>query len=73
MKKSRTWNYWKKHKEQKCECIGYWFPHRKGGGACEFSVRADYYAAKRQGLSEAEALQLLNSSVLEFDANRKGN
>lgn len=45
--------------------MGYWFPHRKGGGACEHSPRVDYYAALRQGVSEAEALQLLWSDKLE--------
>jgi hypothetical protein len=49
----------------KCECGGYHFPHRKGSGACDYSARADYYQAKRQGLSEAEAMQLLSATELE--------
>lgn len=39
--------------------MGYWFPHRKGGGACEHSPRVDYYLALRADVPEGEALQLL--------------
>lgn len=48
-----------------CGCMGYAFPHRKGGGACEHSPRADYYAALRAGVDESEALQLLWADKLE--------
>jgi len=61
----RPLSYWLRHKRQKCKCLGYWFPHRKGGGACEHSSKADYYHALRQGLSQAEAMQLLSVSDLE--------
>ncbi len=45
----------------RCDCSGYWFPHRRGGGACEHSPRADYYLALRQGLPWWEALSLLSA------------
>lgn len=40
----------------------YWFPHRKGGGACEHSSRAHYYAATRAGLPEAECMEFLSAA-----------
>lgn len=49
----------------RCCCTGYHFPHRRGGGACEHSPRADYYRAKRAGLSESEAQALLSAAQLE--------
>ena len=67
MKKRRTLAYWAKHQREKCECSGYWFPHRRTSGACIHSKRADYYAGLRAGLSPAEAMQLLNANVLEQD------
>lgn len=59
--------YWLvlKCRRLKCWCRGYWFPHRRGGGACEHSPRADYYTALRAGLSQAEAMALLPANVLE--------
>lgn len=48
-----------------CGCMGYWFPHRKGGGACEHSPRVDYYLALRADVPEGEALQLLWADKLE--------
>lgn len=32
-----------------CWCTGYWFPHRKGGGACEHSKTRDIHLAIRLG------------------------
>lgn len=26
----------------RCDCQGYWFPHRKSGGACIHGARSDY-------------------------------
>lgn len=42
----------------RCDCGGYSFPHRIGGGACDHGPRRDYYLGLRGGLvpSEAEAL-----------------
>lgn len=48
-----------------CWCGGYWFPHRKGGGACEHSPRADYYLALRYGATMAEAMLELSINQLE--------
>lgn len=31
----------------KCTCAGYWFPHRRGGGACEESPTRDIHLAMR--------------------------
>lgn len=47
-----------------CWCGGYWFPHRKGGGACHHSPRSDYYLALRAGVPEREAMQLLSAADL---------
>lgn len=33
----------------KCECGGYWFPHRRGGGACDYSKTRDIHLALRTG------------------------
>lgn len=43
-----------------CTCGSYHFPHRKGGGACEYGSRADYFLAIRQGMPIEEALELLS-------------
>jgi hypothetical protein len=56
---------YKRNQRLKCQCGGYWFPHRKGGGACDFGPRADYYRALRQGLSKAEAESFLSAAQLE--------
>jgi hypothetical protein len=37
----------------KCTCSGYWFPHRKGGGACDHSKTRDIHLAIRYGNTEA--------------------
>lgn len=47
-----------------CSCTGYWFPHRKGGGACEHSRTRDICMARRHG--DAEALM---DALIEFDLN----
>lgn len=63
--------YWsKKHKvwsgtRYRCNCWGYWFPHRKGGGACEHSPRRDFYLARRAGATVEEAMQELSVDQLE--------
>lgn len=51
--------------QAKCLCGGYHFPHRKGSGACLASAYSDYHLALRQGLSEAEAQQLLSQDALD--------
>lgn len=50
---------------RRCDCSGYWFPHRKTGGACEHGPRRDYYHALRSGYSREEAMQLLSAEQLE--------
>lgn len=47
-----------------CWCMGYWFPHRKGGGACDHSSKADYYRALRAGVSKEEAMATLSVADL---------
>lgn len=42
-----------------CECGGYWFPHRKGGGACDHSKSRDIHMAIRHGQAE----QLLDALI----------
>lgn len=61
----RPASYWRRHREQKCPCGGYWFPHRVGGGACEFSPRGNYYKALRDGATLEEAKSLLSAKDLE--------
>lgn len=39
-----------------CHCIGYWFPHRRGGGACEHSTSRMYHLLRRHGETDPEAL-----------------
>ena len=49
----------------RCDCLGYWFPHRVTGGACEHGPRADYFHAIRQGATRSEAEALLWSHQLD--------
>jgi len=49
----------------RCDCSGYWFPHRRTGGACLSGPRADYYHAIRQGSEKKEAEALLWAHQLE--------
>ena len=38
---------WRRNQRLKCGCGGYWFPHRKGGGACESSKTRNIHLAVR--------------------------
>lgn len=49
----------------RCDCSGYWFPHRKTGGACVHGPRSDFYHALRAGLDMAEAMTLLSAAQIE--------
>lgn len=49
----------------RCDCMGYWFPHRRGGGNCEHSARPDFYMVLRGGGSLAEAQQMLTADQLD--------
>lgn len=49
-----------------CRCMGYHFPHRRGGGACEHNSAADYWHALRSGVPQSDAMQLLSAA----DINR---
>ncbi len=51
--------------EQRCNCSGYWFPHRKGGGACDHSPRSDFFRARRAGASVEEIMLLLSVDQME--------
>lgn len=44
---------WQRNRRLKCGCMGYHFPHRRGGGACDHSPTADYHRAKRDGDPDA--------------------
>jgi hypothetical protein len=48
-----------------CRCMGYHFPHRRRGGACEHNTAADYWHALRSGLPKDEAMQLLSAADLD--------
>lgn len=63
-RKSR-FEYWAKRKAMVCRCNGYWFPHRRGGGACDESSKVDYYRAMRAGVPKEEAMELLSVADLE--------
>lgn len=49
-----------------CRCAGYWFPHRRGGGACLAGARSDYHRAVRDGEPKLQALQHLSVDQLEW-------
>lgn len=66
IKPLRTQAYWRRHVTQKCLCSGYWFPHRRTGGSCQYGPRADYYRAIQQGCTQAEAMELLSAIQLEY-------
>jgi hypothetical protein len=60
----RTWAYWARHKKHKCQCGGYWFPHRRMGGACYHNpneVMSLYYRAKHHGMPPDELQKLLEA------------
>lgn len=61
----RPLSYWLRHQREKCQCGGYWFPHRKGGGACEHSRNRHYYEMLRAGMTQAEAMAELSAADLE--------
>lgn len=48
----------------RCDCGGYWFPHRKTGGACDHGPRRDFYIALRSGATIREAMQTLTGDQL---------
>ena len=63
----RTLQGWfDKRGREVCGCTGYWFPHRKTGGACEHGppMRVDYYRAMRQDVPAEEAMALLTVADL---------
>lgn len=62
----RPMAYWMRHRVQKCMCGGYWFPHRHGSGACDYSAYRDYHLALRQGVPVAEAMLLLTADQLDI-------
>lgn len=49
----------------RCDCMAYWFPHRKGGGACDHSTRRLFYALIREGVPESEAMADLSAADLD--------
>ena len=38
-----------RNSRNRCDCEGYWFPHRRGGGACDHSKTRDIHRAIRGG------------------------
>lgn len=64
MKKVQASKLWK-NTRLRCDCGGYPFPHRRGGGACYHSPREAYYQALRNGLPGNEAEELLWAVQLE--------
>lgn len=48
---------------QPCDCGGYHFPHRRGGGACYYSSRADFYHARSLPLKER--MEFLSAADLD--------
>jgi hypothetical protein len=56
---------WRK-RPKPCHCGGYWFPHRKGSGACEHNgADAIRHIAKRLGLSPTETQEFFIDYALE--------
>lgn len=62
---NRSLSSWRATRER-CDCSGYWFPHRRGGGACEHSPRREYYLALRARMTKADAEALLWADKLEL-------
>lgn len=62
--KAPAWRGWR-NTRLRCNCGGYWFPHRKGGGACDHSPRAAFYIALRSGALLSEAMATLSADQLE--------
>lgn len=50
---------------ERCDCGGYWFPHRCTGGASYHGPRSDYFLALRAGMQSNEAEQMLSAAQLE--------
>lgn len=48
----------------RCDCGGYWFPHRKTGGACDHGPRRDFFIAIRGGATISDAMQELSADQL---------
>lgn len=61
---NRTTSRWR-NTRLRCDCHGYWFPHRRTGGACVHGARSDFYHALRAGLELSEAMALLSSHQIE--------
>lgn len=57
----RTW----RNTRLRCDCGGYHFPHRKGGGACYHGPRSDYFLALRNGVPRNDAEALLWANQLD--------
>lgn len=56
---------YKINQRRKCNCPGYWFPHRKGGGSCHHSTRWEYYAALKEKVPKEVAMELLSAADIE--------
>ena len=50
-----------------CWCTGYWFPHRKSGGACEHSKTREIHLAVR-----SKDPELLLDALLDHATNHRG-
>lgn len=64
MRRMLIWDEWR-NTRMKYTYGGYWFPHRKGGGACDHCPRASYYIALRSGALPGEAMATLSVDQLE--------
>lgn len=52
-----------------CWCGGYWFPHRKGSGACEHNgVQGVRMLLERQGLDKEQVLE----AMIDYALNNPG-
>ena len=60
----RSQNRWR-NTRLRCDCLGYHFPHRKSGGACEHSPRRSYYWALRNGATRQDAMLELSAAQIE--------
>lgn len=56
---------WRRNQRLKCGCSGYWFPHRRGGGACEASPTRYMHVLSR-GRTREEAAEAILEHVLKY-------
>ena len=63
---------WVRNQQLKCDCGGYWFPHRRGGGSCRYSPSAEYWFRIQRGEDPEEVRVWWANVLLQLEANAEG-